>query len=394
MRYLLIRNAKLAELPPEQSPTSILVCGGRIVGMGPDILHPLTDTDCVDAAGRYVIPALLGLSRPRPQRVDTDAIRDLNFENATTGIVTIMTVSPDVEENIAEMAALSAPLLNYAFHFPLRQVVADDARQLRRVMLIHGVATAIVRFGEERKADVAALEPNISAARKLGLRVLYDLRGLVDPIERLAKLECLCDVLAGDAGNRAYVVGVERADELRLMEGLRGKCDLAVHLCFDPFGTHASDGGVLSSEDVAATLRDGGWCSLGLAYSAGKALKERWPDMTPEIIARNKLPLLNALPLRRPLSVAELAEFVMARPARFVGLGPSLGTVGVGMSANLIIWDPTVADVAKLAAPGGGVQEVPLSGRVDYVIMNGQVIVGERFLPQKVCGVHSYARIV
>ena len=172
MHYLLIRNAKLAELPPEQSLTSILVCGGRIVGIGQNIQHPLTDTDTVDAAGRYVIPALLGLSRPRPQRVDPDVIQELNFENATAGIVTIMTVSADVEDNIAEMESLPAPLLNYAFHFPLRQVVLDDARKLRRIMLIHGVATAILRFGEERKAEVSTLEPNISAARELGLMVL------------------------------------------------------------------------------------------------------------------------------------------------------------------------------------------------------------------------------
>lgn len=394
MHYLLIRNAKLAELPPEQSPTSILVCGGRVVGIGQNIQHPLTDTDTVDAAGRYAIPALLGLSRPRPPRVDPDVVRDLNFENATAGIVTIMTVSADVEDNIAEMESLHAPLLNYAFHFPLRQVVSDNVRKLRRTMLLHGVATAIFRFGEERKADVSTLKPNISAARELGLMVLYDLRGVVDPLERLAKLECLCEVLARDAANRAYVVGVERAEELSLMERLREKCDVAAHLCFDPFGAHAPDGGTLTSEEAVAALRGGSWCSLGLAYSASKALKERWPDMTPEIVSRNKLPLLNALPLRRPLSVAELTEFVMARPARFVGLGPSLGTVGVGMSANFIVWDPAVADVARLAAPGGGVREVPLSGRVDYVIMNGQVVVGEKFLPQKVCGVHSYARIV
>lgn len=395
MHYLLIRNAKIPQSIDSEELCSVLIADGRIVGMGRDIQHPLTDTVDLDANGRYVLPSLVSLCKPRPINVDDDHILNLNFENSTAGITSIMTVSADIEDNINDLAHVDVPLLNYAYHFPIRQVSLSNGRNLRRVMLLHGVSTAIARLGDDvDEKNLSQIFSHITAARVLGLRVLFDLRGVVDRDSRLATLQELCRFLRQDVNNRAYIVGVEYEDELEIVKRISGCCNLSVHLSFDPF---AHDGGLsdkISPQSTANALRDGEWCSLGLAYSAEKALKERWPDMTPEIVSRNKLPLLNAIDVDQRFSPAELADFVMTRPATLLGLSPNVGVVREGALANLIIWDHDLVDDARFAVPCGEVKDVNFRGQIDYVVMNGNVILGQKFMPEAVCGRHIYSRIV
>lgn len=394
MRYLLIRNIRLPNLPSGQRPVSLLTCGGRIVGVGTDMQYPLTDTTNIDADGCYVIPALLDLCRVPPMGLDAAAVGNLNFENAAAGVVSIMTVAHDVDENIADFRAIKAPLLNYAYHLPLRQLAEGRVKELRHKMLLHGIATAAVRFADDGKTDVGTFAPNVAVARALGLRVLYDFRGLADPLERLAKLKCLAEMLRGERGNMAYVVGVETRDELEVLEELRDRCDVVAHICYDPLSIAADADHRLCAEEIAKVLRREEWCSLGLAFSVNGAMRQAWPDTTQEILFRNKLPLLCAMPLASPLSLSELAEFAMRRPAAFVGLHPPLAEVAPGRSANLIVWNPDAADNLSVGVPVESAGGVRLSGRVEYVIMNGDVVVGEKFIPEKVHGEHLYARIV
>ncbi len=395
MRYLLIRNAKIPQGANPEELCSVLIADGRIVGMGPDIQHPLTDTVDIDANGRYVLPALVSLCKARPAHVDEDHILNLNFENATAGITSIVTVSADIEDNINDMAHMEAPLLNYAYHFPIRQIVLSNARNIRRVMLLHGVSTAVVRFGDDADEDsIPQIYSHVTAARVLGIRVLFDIRGVVERNSRMAILQDLCRFLRQDVNNRAYIVGVEYEDEFEVVKRIRGCCNLSVHLSFDPFAHDGGPSEKISPQSTVDALRDGDWCSLGLAYSAEKALKERWPDMTPEIVSRNKLPLLNAIDVEERLTPAELAEFVMARPASLLGLVPNVGNVREGCLANFIIWNHDLPDDARFAVPSGVVKDVKFRGQIDYVVMNGNVILGQKFMPEAVCGRHMYSRIV
>lgn len=390
MRYLLIRNIRLPNLPPTQRPVSLLTCGGRIVGMGTDMQYPLTDTTNIDADGCYVLPALMDFCRVPPPGLDAVAIGNLNFENAAAGVVSVLTVARDVDENIADFKSIKVPLLNYAYHFPLRQLTEGRAKELRHKMLHHGIATAAVRFADDAKDDVGTFAPNVAVARWLGVRVLYDFRGVAGRVERLAKLKCLAEILRADRANMAYVVGVETRDELGVLEELRDRCDVAAHICYDPLSIAAGAAPRFRPEEIAQVLRREAWCSLGLAFGVGGAMRQAWPDTTREILFRNKLPLLCAMPLGSPLLLSELVEFAMRRPAAFVGLHPPLGEVAPGRSANLIVWNPDAADNFSVGVPA----EVRLTGRVEYVIMNGEVVVGKKFIPEKVHGEHLYARIV
>ena len=393
MQYLLIRNARLPETPANGDVVSVLMAGGSIISIGSDIQHPLTDTIDIDAKGSYVLPTLTSLSNPRPVRIDGEALQDMNFENATAGITAIMTVSPNIEDNIDDFANATVPLLNYAFHIPLHQVNISESRRIRKIKIQHGVSTAIMRFGDEKYDDVRAMAQHITAARILGLRVIYDLRGLITPTVRAIQLRELCRLLREDSNNKAYIIGIEYEEELNIVKSLIGNCGVAAHLSYDPFAKESGLGEKLHAQTIVDTLRENSWCSLGLAYSASKALKERWPDMTPEIVSRNKLPLLNAIDLENRLTVGELSEYAMARPASFVGMSPNLGMVREGSSANLIVWNHNYTDDARFAAPSGDMQDVRFRGRIDYVIMNGKVVVDEKFRPNKVCGRHIYCRI-
>lgn len=390
MHYLLIRNARLPRPDGSDEQTSVLMANGQIISIGAEAQHPLTDTTEIDAAGCYVMPALLSFINPRPAYVDEDSLMTMNFENATAGITTIMTVSPNIEDNMAEMRAAKCPLLNYAFHFPLGQISLAESKHFYRIIIREGVSTAVMRMGDERHDTPIEMEPHVTAARILRLRVIFDMRGIVGRKERMWQLKDLCNLLAQDKNNMAYIVGIEHDDELAMVKDIVGKCDVAVHLSFDAF-EHGKDG-KLSAETIARTLRENSWASLGLAYSATKAIKERWPDMTPEIVSRNKLPLVNTLPSETMLTPYELAEFTVGRPAEFVGLRPSVGLVREGSSANLLIWNHLYPDDAQIAAPRGDIQDLPLRGRVEYVIMNGNVVVGDKFNPNAVCGKHFYSR--
>lgn len=393
MHYLLIRNARLPKPDGEEAETSILMANGRIVSLDTGTQHPLTDTTEIDAAGCYVMPSLISLSNPRPANIDDDSLNDMNFENATAGITSIMTVSPNIEDNLSELRMAKAPLLNYAIHLPLSQITLSDSKRIYRLMIREGVATAIMRIGDERHDSPLEMSPHITAARILGLRVLFDIRGLIDRKERQKQLRAICETLREDSKNMAYIIGIEYDDELSLVNEASGNCDLAAHLSFDPFA-HGKNIGKLSGQTVAQALRDNKWCSLGLAYSAAKAIKERWPDMTPEIVSRNKLPLLNALTAEPMLSPYELAEYAVSRPAEFVGLRPPLGLIREGALGNLIVWNHSFTDDARFAAPQGDIQDVSLRGRIDYVVMNGQIVVNDKFRPEAVCGRHLYGRIV
>lgn len=391
MQYLLIRNARLPESPDGQT-VSVLAADGSIIGIGSDIQHPMTDTVEIDAKGCYVMPALLRLCDHRATHIEGDDLREKNFDNATAGITTVMTPASNVEDTINAYSQTSVPQLNYAFHYPLLELSLSDNKRVRRVMVQHGTSTAIVRLGEERLSDVGSLSQHINAARVMGLRVLYDLRGLVDPIERMQVLRDILNIVTSEKGNKAYFVGIEYECEFEIVSQCLDKCDMRVHLSMAPFATEGE--GKVRPETAVKALRSDCRISLGLAYSATKAIRERWPDMTPEIISRNKLPLLNAMNIAEPLTPAELAEFAMTRPAKFVGLNPELGSVCAGSTANLIVWDHEAVDDARFPVPSGDVRDVRLRGRVDYVIMNGKVVVSDKFKPLAVCGRHFYARLV
>lgn len=392
MHYLLIRNAKLPQPDGNEVSTSILMADGRIVSIGDGTQHPLTDTTELDAAGKYVVPALLSLCNPRPATLDADTVHTMNFEHATTGITSIMTVGQSIEDNIAEAQATTVPTLNYAYHLPLSQVSLSDNKRIRRVMIQEGVATAVMRIGDERHDSISEMAPHVTAARILGLRVVFDIRGLIDREVRVRQLRALCNMLGQDKKNMAYILGVEYDDELAIVKEAVGKCDMAVHLSFAPF--NHGNMGKLSANTIIETLRHNDWCSLGLAYSATRALKERWPDTTPEIISRNKLVLLNAIPADTMLSPYELAEFAMSRPAEFVGLRPPLGMVREGAMANLLIWNHYFPDDARFAAPQGEIKDVAMRGKIEYVIMNGEVVVSDKFNDKAVGGKHIYGRII
>lgn len=392
MHYLLIRNARLPRPDGDDAQTSILIADGKIISIGNKAQHPLTDTTEIDAAGRCVMPALISLSNPRPAIVDPDSLNNMNFEHATAGITSIITVSPNIEDNINDMRGFTTPLLNHAFHLPLSGLSLNDSKHIYRLMLREGIATAIIRMGDERHDTIHEMAPHVTAARILGLRVLYDIRSLIDRNERMKTLRGLIDILGQDKGNMAYILGIEYDDELELIKSAIGCCDLTAHLSFAPFN-HGKLG-KLSSNTIAETLRGNNWCSLGLAYSATRALKERWPDMTPEIISRNKLVLLNALQADNMLTPYELSEFVMGRPAEFVGLRPPLGSVREGAAANLLIWNHYLPDDARFAAPKGNIVDVDMRGKIDYVIMNGAIVVSDKFNHKAVCGKQLYSRIV
>ena len=394
MRYLLIRNIRLANLPPDQPPTSILVSGGRIVGIGQNLQHPLIDTDNLDAGGRYVIPALIDICKQQPKNFTPDLAKTLNFENITTGITTIITVANDVEENIDDFEKQDFRKLNYSFHIPLRQVNEANRKKLRRLMVTNGIASSFIRFNDDAKSDIHSLEQNIATATAIGLVVVYDFRFVPSSLDRLAKLECLSEVLRKVDGSRSYILGIETTDEFRIVEELRQHADVKAHICFNPFEPYDENSNRLAPDGIAAILRHDDWTSLGLASCVSRALKEHWPDTTPEIIFRNKLPLLNAIQATKPLTPDELAEFTVGRVADFLGLRPPLARVSEGMSANLIIWDPDQDETVVIEMPGGAQRHIKLSGRIDYVVMNGQVVMGEKFIQQKVCGQHVYARVV
>ncbi len=394
MRYLLIRNTRLANLPPDQKPTSVLLCDDRIVGIGANLQHPLIDTDTIDADGLYTIPAIVDLCKPQPERFTPDHCKSLNFENITAGVTSIMTLSKDIEENIADFQMANCKLLNYAFHFPLRQVTEANQRHFRRLMITHGIATAMLRFGDDANADVANLQQNIDVARALNLMVLYDFRSLPDPLDRLVHLQTLADLLRENPTNRAFILGVETERELQVICELRKTVDAKAQLCLNPFDPPTPDVPRLSHDQIADTLRSARWSSLGLGFSASRAVKEGWPDTALEIVSRNRLSLINSLASSRPLTPAELAEFVIERPASFVGLRNPMANVSEGMSANLILWNADFHDEATIAPPGSEPVHLKFSGHIDYVIMNGQLVMGERLIPKRICGTPLYARLV
>ncbi len=395
MQYLIIRNARLATSDAEDhEPQTILIADGRIVGIGNDLQNPLSHADVYDAQGCYVIPTLISLSNPRPPKIDGESLKMMNFVNLTSGVATIITVSPDIDDNIKDLVTADVPTLNYSAHIPLRQVTMNDSRNVRRAMILYGAATSIVRFGDEKRVDIDSITPNITAAKMLGLRVLYDFRASVDPQEREVHLRDLCNLLKKDPSNRAFIVGIENEEELAMVKEIKGSCELFAHLCYDPFGQNASHLTKLSSQTIVDTLREENWCSLGLAYSVSKVLKEGWPDMTPEIIGRNLLPIINSIPADRGLSVDELQEYVITRPSKAVGVYPMLGNVAEGASASLIIWDPKHYEQARVDTPRGNYQNVELKGRIEAVVLNGKVVVGEKFHHSAVCGQHIYSRIL
>lgn len=397
MQYLLIRNARLADHEPDAPLVTILVADGRIVGIGKDLRHQITDTTNIDAQGAYVIPALINLNSPRPNAIDDDMINGLNFDMITSGVLTIMTVSDDIEDNIVEMENMHVPVLNYAMHFPLNQVVQGDARRLRRIMLLNGVATAIARIGDDRHFSIQSLAPHLVAARQLGLRVLFDIRAQFDASERWNVLTALVSELQKDITNKAYIIGVETEDELELVQQLRGHCDIACHVCYDPFSplVNKESNNHLRANTIANVLRHGRWCTYGLTYSASRAIKEQWPDVTPAIVGRNRMSILNALPCSEPLSVKELVEFTVTRPAQLLGLDPSIGNVREGTLANFMLWRNETTDNTSIETPyNGAFSHLALKGKVEHVIMNGRIVMDEKLRDNEICGRHIYARLV
>ncbi len=396
MEYLLIRNARICngKLESDTPLQMILVAGGRIVAMGQDVKPPLTNTIDLDAKGNYLLPALLSLSNPRPIKIDADALQTMNFENLTAGFATIVTVSQNIEDNIEELKNCTTPLLNYSLHFPLRSLTQQDLRRHKKIMLLNGVTTALVRFGEERRTSISSIANNISTARTLGLRVLYDFRGLLSGTERMQQLTDLCSHLQKDPENKAYIIGVEHVEELRLLEDYRGAFNLMTHLCYDPFGQSSSGLTKLSSQSIIDTLRSNRHTTLGLAYSVGRVNKEGWPDMTPEIVSRNILPMLAAMPAEQKLSIDELEEYSVVRPAQALGLTPTIAKIAEGSTANLIVWNNNIDDFVSLNTPRGNVQQIPLHGRIESVVMNGKIVMTDKFHHDAVCGEHIYARLL
>lgn len=394
MQHLLIRNARLSGDDEDAPLKSVLIAGDRIVGIGTELQPPLVNTMDYDAHGHSVLPALVSLCEPLPEPADEAAVADFSFAHLTAGICTIGTAAEDVDDNISWMATLPLPTVNYTVHVALRQLTAGESKRLRKLMILRGIATATVRLGDERKNDIPSLAHHITTARLMGLRVLYDFRGLVEPGQRIDKMQQLCDLLQKEVGNRAYFIGVENREELELLQRLRSHCDTLAHLCYDPFGQPDSELTKLTAEELAGSLRQGHWCSLGLAYSASKALREGWPDMTPEIVGRNQLPILMAMPCARGLSLAEVEEFTMSRPAEFVGLSPQLGRVKEGSLANLLIWNPDHHEQARIDTPRGNIQTLKLDGYVEAVVQGGRVVVDEKMHQDLVCGQQYYARLL
>ena len=389
MEYLLIRNARLSNLNTLQT---ILVADGRIIEIGKDIQPPMTSTTDLDAGGKYLIPTLISLCNPRPLNIDVDSLNTLNFENLTSGQATIVTVSHDIEENIKEFKQTTASPLNYSLHFPLRQLGSLDAKRCRKIMLADGVTTAILRLGEEKKADVSRMEQQIDMARQIGLRVVFDFRGLIDGDERMKQLSDLSRILQRDKANKAMLLGIEYEEELAMTLNIQTTCNLHVQLCYDPFGQSPANIKKLSAQTIATYLRQNEWCSLGLAYSVGRANREGWPDMTPEIVSRNILPLLAGMHVEPEFSVSELVDYTTYRPASVFGLTPSLATLSEGASANLIVWDDEARETAKLDTPRGNIQEVKMKGKIEAVVMNGKIVMTDKFNAAAVCGKHFYAR--
>ena len=394
MQYLLIRNARLCTDAANAPMQTILIANGRIVGIGQDIQHPLVNTVDLDAEGKYVIPALIDVCHPLPASLSEDSVVNMNFDNISAGITTLMTVTPDIEENIKTMDKICERSLNFATHIPLRQVTIGDSRSLSKMMVINGVATAAVRFGDEKRCDIATLAPSISAAKNLGLRVIYDMRGLTGSTERISTLKSLCEVLVQDQTNKAYIIGIEHQEELDVLTAIHSKLDLAAHICYDPFGQSASELHKLTPDTIVETLRSHKWCTFGLAYSTSKVTKEGWPDMTPEIVGRNMLQVLNAMKTEKSLTLAEIVEFRISRVARLLGLAPQVGQVTTGAMADLIVWDDDYADSARVDTPRGNIQEIPLKGRIDAVVINGNLALHEKFDADAITGRHCYARIV
>ena len=392
MRYLLIRNAKLVGDGVEAPSQTVLVANDRVVGIGDNVHPPLTNTTDLDAQGKYIIPSLIGLCYPVPNKFDNDTLGDLNFYTLTAGQTTLMTVAAEVEEHIGDLQKAKTGTINYGIHFPLRELTQTDIKRFRRLMLTQGIATACLRLGDERNMDTHTLTTHIAAARALGLRVLYDMRGLVDGKTRKDKLAEICNVISQDHGNKAYV-GIEHEEELAILMSLRSECDVNAQLCYDPFGQSTSGLTKLNPQTIADTLRQGQWCSLGLVYSDSRASREGWPDMTPEIVSRNLLPLLNAMPSAPQLTLSELIEFVIERPATTVGLMPNTGRIALGSSAAMIIWDNDFEEYADIDTPRGNIQKLHLRGRIEKVIMNGNVVVDDKYRPEAIDGKHIYSRL-
>ena len=215
--------------------------------------------------------------------VDADSMSTKNFEFLTSGQATVVTVSHDIEENIRDFENSSMPLLNYSLHFPMRQIGSLDTKKIRKIMLSDGVTTSIMRLGEEKRTDISRIAPLIDAARAAGLRMVFDFRGLIDGEERRKSLTQLSNLLQRNNGNKVLLLGIEYEEELSMTEALQTACNLHVQLCYDPFGQSTADMKKLSPQTIATHLRQNEWCSLGVAYSIGKASREGWPDMTPEI---------------------------------------------------------------------------------------------------------------
>ncbi|RMF57456.1 MAG: dihydropyrimidinase [Calditrichaeota bacterium] len=142
------------------------------------------------------------------------------------------------------------------------------------------------------------------------------------------------------------------------------------------------------SIDVVATDH----CPFTVAQKdAGGGVFHQTPNGLPGV--ETLFPLLYTFGVAQGrISLSRLVQVLAGNPARIFGLSPHKGGISKGLDADLVIWDPEQTVEIKAEQLHGKADWSPysgltVSGRVDYTILRGQVLVEEgRFRGESVVG--------
>ena len=396
MKYLLIRNCRIPNYNPQEL-FSVLIGGNKILQIDKNIMHPAIDTREYDAQGNVLIPSLVDVASDFGEASTEDDLTKTAIADVEAGItswITPMTPS-SIDKNTTILEHKSDRFLNYGYHLSLNNITRKiDAVRSKLVVLPRGISS--IYFRVTTPATREAIENVgfiLNCAADLETTVVIELVREGSANEHVSTLLKLAGEIEVDPRNRVYFLNVRYEEELDILRRMQNVCIVGAELRYSPLHSDVETLKEFTAERYCDILRSHSWCSASI-------VRERMSyfgitNQNNDFLHKNQLSIIYGLPVPKPFTAEELIEFTTMRASKMLGLWPNYGRVEVGADADLIVWNDRWEETAKLQEDTGQTIGLPLRGKIDCVVMNGNVVYdADGVIANNIDGRYIYRRLL
>lgn len=330
MRYLVLRNAIIFG-SENYSPVDILIKNGKIVDIAPKILRPNTDSQIFDVEGKYIIPSFIDAC----SMFNTYSHDNLNnyIEMDIIKGISSWIAQESIQNIINSKIEATQSILNYGYHFTLKNLRINDTSHIRQLKTLYGIPTI---FFQCKIDDINEFPKYIEIAQHYDLMLIINLAS-----ETIADMETMSTII-----NK-----LKSARCITMISNIRYKEEYEIirNAANDNFHLHFN---IADSESAALT--DIGHDIINILLN-----NERASVMFKEynIIQAfpNVLSKLISLDTEHILKQQQIKDYIVDRPSSILGLRPEKSNIALGCDGDLCVFDEK-------------------NNQIDALIINGKVI--------------------